>query len=504
MTIKLRCGATLAEMRAVLRIVADILDESGMVSQERLDAALREQSGPARPALGDNPVCCRSRGRGERSRDRGRAVTLRIGSLCSGIGGLELGIEQALEARTVWQVEIDAWCRDVLAKHWPDAVRHTDLRALDPAALAPIDLLCGGFPCQPASCAGHRKGTTDARWLWPDVARILRGTRPKWCIFENVRGLLTVSGGKAFDEVLRGLSSAGYDAGWLLVRASDVGAPHRRERVFILGRRRDAGAEPLAQWLRSVEIGGLADGRGAGLAERGEAHDDDGRDAPRHDAPRRSALASGDGARELADDHDVRRGDTAEPGDVRREGRGARGTARKQRDREGAADGGAPRPRGVADAAGEPEREPHDEGAREPRQGPRLRVATHRARAGRGDAGDAAQGAPNAANQRGLVRAVDGISGGVDGRTEATDEGENRRDTLEQGWPARPSEAQHPWEAPRVIRRRAPNWVQRVSALGNAVVPAVARRAALALVELDAELARADSNPVVEYAAPPR
>ena len=102
------------------------------------------------------------------------------------------------------------------------------------------DLICGGFPCQPVSTAGKRKGTADERWLWPEFARVVGELRPRYVFVENTPGLLTVNGGRAFSEVLGDLASLGYDARWTSLRASDVGACHRRERIFLLAERADA------------------------------------------------------------------------------------------------------------------------------------------------------------------------------------------------------------------------------------------------------------------------
>jgi hypothetical protein len=117
-------------------------------------------------------------------------VSLRIGSLFSGVGGLELGLERAGLGHVVWQVEKDAHCRAVLARHWPDVERHEDVREFR-AAAGSVDLICGGFPCQPWSVAGKRRGADDERHLWPEFARIIEEARPAWVVGENVPGLRT-------------------------------------------------------------------------------------------------------------------------------------------------------------------------------------------------------------------------------------------------------------------------------------------------------------------------
>jgi len=133
-----------------------------------------------------------------------------------------------------WQVEIDPYCRKVLAKHWPDVECFEDVREVGAHNLAPVDLICGGFPCQPVSCAGQRKGTDDERWLWPEFYRLICELRPRWVLGENVPGLLSIDAGRVFGGILRDLASCGYDAEWDCIPAAAVGAPHRRDRVFVV------------------------------------------------------------------------------------------------------------------------------------------------------------------------------------------------------------------------------------------------------------------------------
>src|SRR5574341_18334 len=156
-------------------------------------------------------------------------LPLTVGSLFSGIGGLDLGLERAGWA-VQWQVESDEFCTRVLARHWPCVPRHGDILAVDPERLAPVTLVCGGFPCQPVSVAGRRRGQDDTRWLWSEFARIIRVLRPPLVLVENVPGLL----GRGLGEVLGDLAASGYDAEWDGVPARSVGAPHIRDRVFIV------------------------------------------------------------------------------------------------------------------------------------------------------------------------------------------------------------------------------------------------------------------------------
>ena len=158
---------------------------------------------------------------------------LLIGSLFSGIGLLELGLELAGLGSVAWQCEIDPWCRRVLARHWPAAERFADVRTV---CSVRADILCGGFPCQPFSVAGKRRGFDDNRWLWPEFARIIDETRPKIVVAENVPGLRKTG----LRRVLGDLAGIGYDAEWTHFRASDIGAPHERNRVWIVATNPDS------------------------------------------------------------------------------------------------------------------------------------------------------------------------------------------------------------------------------------------------------------------------
>jgi DNA (cytosine-5)-methyltransferase 1 len=153
---------------------------------------------------------------------------MRLGSMFSGIGLLDLGLERA-GFETVFQVENDKRCWPVLERRFPNAERYRDVKTVDWDTVPPVDALAGGFPCQPFSAAGLRKGASDDRYLWPEFARAIRILRPRLVILENVSALL---GAPEWGTVLGDLAEAGYDTKWTTVRASDLGAPHKRERVF--------------------------------------------------------------------------------------------------------------------------------------------------------------------------------------------------------------------------------------------------------------------------------
>jgi len=154
-------------------------------------------------------------------------------SLFAGIGGIDLGLERA-GMTCVGQVEWESFPQAVLQKHWPDVPKIEDVRDFAGHEFGEFDLLAGGYPCQPFSVAGSRKGKDDIRHLWPEVHRIIRNVRPRVVFLENVTGHLSLG----FSDVLGDLASCGYDAEWDCIPAAAVGAPHRRDRVFIVATKR--------------------------------------------------------------------------------------------------------------------------------------------------------------------------------------------------------------------------------------------------------------------------
>jgi len=155
---------------------------------------------------------------------------VKFGSLFSGIGGIDLGLERA-GMECAWQVEIDPFCRSVLQRHWPRTQRFEDVRQVNEGNLQKVDLVAGGFPCQDVSDAGWGVGIEgDRSGLWGEFSRILGCLRPKYAFVENVSGLLR----RGFGRVLGDLAEAGYDAEWGCIPAAALGAPHLRDRVWIL------------------------------------------------------------------------------------------------------------------------------------------------------------------------------------------------------------------------------------------------------------------------------
>lgn len=155
---------------------------------------------------------------------------MRIGSLFAGIGGFDLAARW-MGWETAWFSEIDPYASSVLAKHWPGVPNHGDITKIDFTQVEPVDMLCGGFPCQDISNAGKREGIDGERsGLWREYARAIRELRPRYVVVENVAALLA----RGMGTVLGDLSEVGYDAEWAVLSANDVGAPQLRERVWIV------------------------------------------------------------------------------------------------------------------------------------------------------------------------------------------------------------------------------------------------------------------------------
>ena len=208
--------------------------------------------------------------------------SMKIGSLFSGIGGLDLACEQVFGGETVWQVEREPYCQKVLAARWPDAQRFDDVTQVTADVLEPVDVLCGGFPCQDLSIAGKRAGLDGARsGLYSEMMRLVSELRPRFVVFENVPALM-----KYRERVHDDLAALGYGSIWQICQASDVGAPHRRRRVFVLAMRDASGCIVLPrpsehrdlfapQWSQQTPSGlwptALADGdRRTMFAQGGE------------------------------------------------------------------------------------------------------------------------------------------------------------------------------------------------------------------------------------------
>ncbi len=400
-------------------------------------------------------------------------------SLCSGIGGLDLGLERA-GWRVAAQVELDPYCRAILARHWPEVPRHDDI-ATFPAwwhahPRPQVDLIAAGFPCQPVSDAGHRQAQADPRWLWPQVARCVRLLRPRLVLLENVPGLLRRDRGMA--AVLGTLAGLGYDAQWDCLAAADVGAPHLRRRVFILAHPAAAGlADPDRVQVEEPHrqaLGGQPPPRRDHPAGRGQAvADPQGQRRPPGPPPPPGPRGPASGGA-VAHPHGGQPQRPRDPDELAAAPAAGAGQG-PQRQRDGHAAGGGGQ--AVADPQGQRRGRVGrlDQASGQPLQpvGPGRRGRGH---------GDAAEpgvgGDPDGAAAR-----VDGAAGRVEGAQGFP------------GWPAPPSHPQHPWEPPRTIQGRQPHRTRRLTALGNAVVPQVAEVAGRWAMSVLDQLDQAGPNP---------
>ncbi len=180
---------------------------------------------------------------------------MKIGSLFSGYGGLDLAVEKLFNAEVAWFCEWDEAPSKVLAKHYPQVPNYRDVSKVDWATVEPVDILTGGFPCQDVSAAGKRLGLLEGNrsGLWLEYAYAIQQLKPKYVVIENVRGLLNAKANsdmefcpwclgdganehtmRALGAVLSSLAELGYNAEWHMLGAADAGAPHQRDRVFIL------------------------------------------------------------------------------------------------------------------------------------------------------------------------------------------------------------------------------------------------------------------------------
>lgn len=193
---------------------------------------------------------------------------MRALSLFSGIGGIDLAAQWA-GIETVAFCEQNEFCQKVLARHWPGKEIYDDVRSVNAGRLRAdnipaVDIVFGGPPCQSISNAGKRLGLDDDRFLWPDFLRVCREVRPRWVVAENPPAILTANGGKAFASVLGTLVQMGYDATWGVWGACDVGAPHQRERLFLVAHLSSERCDP---WGAVAGLRRQADDHGDGASD---------------------------------------------------------------------------------------------------------------------------------------------------------------------------------------------------------------------------------------------
>tara|TARA_B100001057_G_C22773426_1_gene920597 strand:- start:489 stop:1439 length:951 start_codon:yes stop_codon:yes gene_type:complete len=162
---------------------------------------------------------------------------MKVLDLFSGIGGFSYGLDQ-VGFKTVAFCEMDQYCKLVLQKHWKGVKIYNDIKELKGEEiikeLGTIDIITGGFPCQPFSIAGSRKGTDDNRHLWPEMFRLIKELKPRWIIGENVRNIISIQEGMVFENVCTDLEGEGYEVRAFNIPAAGIGAPHKRERIWIV------------------------------------------------------------------------------------------------------------------------------------------------------------------------------------------------------------------------------------------------------------------------------
>jgi len=188
---------------------------------------------------------------------------VKVLDLFSGIGGFSLGLERA-GMETVAFCENDKFCQKVLAKHWPNVPVHNNIEELDGREYkGTVDLICGGFPCQPFSVAGQQRGKEDDRALWPEMLRVIREVEPAWIIGENVPGIINME----LDNVLSDLEGAGYSCQTFVIPACAVDAKHRRDRVWIIAshtnfKSKPGGSQYEAERSRQLDVAHANSGLG--------------------------------------------------------------------------------------------------------------------------------------------------------------------------------------------------------------------------------------------------
>ena len=247
--------------------------------------------------------------------------------LCSGLGGFALGFQWAELSSPALFCDIEPWSRKILRKHWPDVPIADDVKELanDPDGLVPdCDILTAGYPCQPFSLAGQRRGTEDDRHIWPYIFSIIQGKRPTWCVFENVYGHVTLG----LDEVLSDLERESYAARPFVVPACAADAPHRRDRLWIIARnvgdtkneRHDSGSDTQRkksadQQKQRFSVRGELSGSSENVADAQSMHGDGGRKHSQQSERQVSKLGDISSSNDVADTNS-KLGETQHQGSV--------------------------------------------------------------------------------------------------------------------------------------------------------------------------------------------
>ena len=440
---------------------------------------------------------------------------MKVGSLFSGIGGLDLGFERA-GFDIAWMCEKDLFCRSVLAHHWPGIPIYEDVHDLSSESVPGVDVLIGGFPCQPFSVAGKQRGHEDERYLWPEAMRLVRELRPDWCCFENVPGIRAIGA----DRVCEDLESEGYSVWPLVVGADDVGAPHKRKRVFFVARLSDS-ASDLGRAGDPIAGAWEATGTLEQPWDLGPSHDgipllhrEQHRGGKLHQVSDAAVLAHGNGGRReqqrIAKPGRIERASGDEPDRcdlpmayAESSGRTSEGNGGESGSRSGC-DGSqrAYLPDSVGTRLEGRESQPGNDGAELPtaerircelgnssshdQRRPGTGPGGQQGEAGRSGASDVANAMPSGSPSERF---------GWDGRQV----GQIAHALYAGRWPAGPGQEQHAWEPTRTVPglgrvpHGLPGWVDsatrrhRLKSLGNAVVPQVSEVIARAILTLAAD-----------------
>lgn len=384
-------------------------------------------------------------------------------SLFSGIGGIDLAAEWA-GFTTVGQCEWADYPTQVLEKHWPTVPRWRDIRTLTGGdfyartGLERPTLISGGFPCQPHSVAGKRLASADDRDLWSEYARVIRELRPKWVLAENVPGLLSSESGRFFGRVLRDLANLGYDVGWCVYGAADVGAPHRRNRVFIIAKLANADSDRWAP--RRPEQQGQR--RETALMRSGFMENSDSRRLSRQGicgqqsrgaASISASEAVGNAHDQRCQEHDII---TVTGGPRQPAGRVAQDVANANRDGQQQPQGRERDQPGWSSDGSQSMADPNDTGCKAGQSCGNQRMSNRSSEdncAAVEIYGNARSDGRHGAESR-LGGVLAGISTRMDGH-----------------WPAGRGAEQYEWEPARIVPRGMSNRGHRLKALGNSVVP---------------------------------
>jgi len=393
---------------------------------------------------------------------------IKILDVCSGIGGFSLGLEATGGFDTVAFCEYDEFCRKVLNKHWPDVPIYEDLKEIgnEPTRLIQeFDLICGGVPCQPFSVAGKKKGKEDDRHLWPYMFKIIKHKKPTWVIVENVGGFVNV----ALDDVCLDLETEGYATQSFIIPACGVEAPHRRDRIWILGKLMDDSK-------RNEHIEEIRGGNG-------EEREDEKRQREEDNTSRISSGASGlrvsdqghETSRDVADTESDREDGVSRKsksehgqGDTRLESSGSNNGRIERGSKQDVADSGSKGSQGHRGEHGLRETSEEKQAVRGGEEQDVSNAGGERGRSGQTDRQDAEDaGELTGSQEHREGNAESGLGGMVDGVSSRLDR--------HHGFEVEP-------DIPRVAEN-IPDRVNRLKALGNSIVPQIIYHIGMAILE---------------------